>query len=72
MENNVLCTIKFLLEKEYNQLIQRIEFMEKNKILLMDELSDLKKQVSETKNDLKNLEEILNFLEEDNYKLEKL
>ncbi|MEM0077523.1 MAG: hypothetical protein QW616_00515 [Thermoplasmata archaeon] len=72
MENNILCTIKFLLEKEYNQLIQRIEFMEKNKILLMDELSDLKKQVSETKNDLKNLEEILNFLEEDNYKLEKL
>ncbi|MEM0116674.1 MAG: hypothetical protein QXZ67_03105 [Thermoplasmata archaeon] len=72
MENNVLCTIKFLLEKEYNQLIQRIEFMEKNKILLMDELSDLKKQVSETKNDLKNLEEILNFLEEDNYTLEKL
>ncbi|MEM4083490.1 MAG: hypothetical protein QW752_00335, partial [Thermoplasmata archaeon] len=70
MENNILCTIKFLLEKEYNQLIQRIEFMEKNKILLMDELSDLKKQVSETKNDLKNLEEILNFLEEDNYKLE--
>ncbi|MEM4070028.1 MAG: hypothetical protein QXI30_04265, partial [Thermoplasmata archaeon] len=61
MENNILCTIKFLLEKEYNQLIQRIEFMEKNKILLMDELSDLKKQVSETKNDLKNLEEILNF-----------
>ncbi|MCG1666773.1 hypothetical protein K4V17_10320 [Staphylococcus epidermidis] len=46
--------------------------MEKNKILLMDELSDLKKQVSETKNDLKNLEEILNFLEEDNYTLEKL
>ena len=72
MENNVLCTIKFLLEKEYNRLIQRIEFMEKNKILLMDELSDLKKQVSETKNDLKNLEEILNFLEEDNYTLEKL
>ncbi|MEM0144386.1 MAG: hypothetical protein QXG55_02350 [Thermoplasmata archaeon] len=72
MENNILCTIKFLLEKEYNQLIQRIEFMEKNKILLMDELSDLKKQVSETKNDLKNLEEILNFLEEDNYTLEKL